>query len=336
MKKIVWIILFVLPLAGHCQKAPFKFGEIPLDEMTMTIYDKDSSAAAVILMDYGQAFITVNTTEAVMNFERHTRIKILNNEGLVWANASILLFHSGSAEEKVNGLKASSFNLEGGKIVETKMSKDGVFKEKYDRDYIQQKFTLPNVKVGTVIEYTYKKTSQFFTNFPNWQFQHNIPTRLSEYWAMFPKIFQYQQYMQGYVPVASYEVSDKLMVGTEVNAHHWISKNIPAFKSEPFMTCEEDYVSKINFALAVIDHTTHIENVMGTWEKLNADLLEHDDFGKVINGSKFLKDQVEQLVAGLTDHVQKISVISDYIKQNVVWYGVEDFYSAPLDRKSVV
>src|SRR5688572_31504277 len=187
------------------QKSPVKFGEIPMADMTMTVYDKDSSASAVILSDYGEAYVDLNGATATMTFERHTRIKILKKDGLKWADASIPLYHAGSTEEKVAGLKAVTYNLENGKIVESKMSKESVFKEKFNRNVNLQKFTLPNVKEGAVIEYSYKLISEFFTNFPNWEFQSTIPTRHSEYWAMIHNYFTYLKYMQGYVPATSYE-----------------------------------------------------------------------------------------------------------------------------------
>jgi hypothetical protein len=319
--------------SSFAQKSPIKFGEIPMEDMKMVVYGGDSSANAVVLTDYGIAYITVTSGGgAVLNFERHTRIKILKKEGLDFANSSILLYHAGSAEEKLANLKASSYNLEGGKVVETKMSKDGIFKEKYNRNYNQHKFTLPNVKEGSVIEYSYKKTSEFFTNFPNWQFQKTIPVRLSEYWAMIPSIFVYEKYMQGYVPVSSYDTKNQSYFDTEVKAHHWITQNVPAFKEEPFMTCEDDYISKLNFALSHINYSTHSEEIMGSWQKLNDNLLENDDFGKVIAKSGFLKDQVEQVTAGITEPIKKVEAISNHIKQTVEWDGEEDFYAGNFKK----
>jgi Domain of Unknown Function with PDB structure (DUF3857) len=326
------IIFFLTSLSSHGQKSPIRFGDIPMEDMKMTVYGKDSSAAAVVLVDYGVAYITVNAGGALLNFERHTRIKILKKEGLDFANSSILLYHSGSAEEKVVSLKASSYNLESGKIIETKMSKEGIFKEKYSRNFNQQKFALPNVKEGSVLEYTYRKTSEFFTHFPNWQFQAKIPTRWSEYWAMIPDLFIYEKYMQGYVPVSSYETKAQNYFDTDVKAHHWISQYVPAFKNEPYMTSEGDYISKMNFALSHINHTTHTEEIMGSWKKLNDDLLENDDFGRVIAKSGFLKEQVEKVIAGMTEPLKKIETISNYVKQNIEWDGEEDFYAGNIKK----
>lgn len=101
--------------------------------MTMTSYDKDSSAAAVILPDYGESAIVYRQNIGfILDFERITRIKILTKEGLEWGDFTIPLFKSGSTDEKLTGLKAVTYNLEDGKVVETKLKNDGIFKENFD------------------------------------------------------------------------------------------------------------------------------------------------------------------------------------------------------------
>ena len=55
----------------------------------MKSYNKDSSAAAVILVDYGEAYLNVGGNVIDMTFERHVRIKILKKEGLKWGDVSI-------------------------------------------------------------------------------------------------------------------------------------------------------------------------------------------------------------------------------------------------------
>ena len=315
------------------QKSPIKFGEIPLEDLKMTVYEKDSSASAVILSDYGEAYISASSMNAFLNFERHVRIKILKKDGFKWADCSILLFRSGSDVDNVQKLKASTYNLENGRIVETPMSKDAVFKEKFDRNFVIQKFSFPNVKEGSVVEYSYTIASQYFWNFPNWQFQYDIPVRWSEYWAMFPDFFFFEKYMQGYVPTTSYEVKNKNTGGLVTNAHHWISKDVPAFEAEPFMTSEEDYVSKINLALSHISFPGEpVREIMGTWAKLNAELLESENFGKAITGSGFLKKKAEELTVGVTDPLKKVTAIFDYVQKSFEWDGVKDKYCDNLKQ----
>jgi hypothetical protein len=339
MKNLLVAVFMVVAFhAANCQKSPIKFGEIPMEDMKMTSYPLDSSAVAVILSDFGYAYVNVSSVTASLIFERHVRIKILKKEGLGWADAAIPVYQVGASEERVSGLKASTYNLEGDKIVETKMLKDGTFKEKFNRNINLMKFTLPNVREGSVLEYSYSVNSDFLSNFPNWRFQYQIPVRYSEYWASIPDFFVMEKYMQGYVPPTAYEVKDRPKTNYSDKAYHWIMKNVPAFKVEPFMTSEEDYVSKINFALAYINFPGQpSREVMGSWEKLNTQLLESESFGRAITGSGFLKKKTEELVAGETDPMKKIEIIYNYVKQTLEWNDQNDFLADNLkdvfDRK---
>ncbi len=323
--------LLLVTIFTYAQKSPIKFGDIPMEDMKMTIYPKDSSAEAVVLVDYGKAYITEVGESAILTYERHKRIKILKKSGLSWADFAINLYHSGESEERISKLKAATYNFENGAIVETLMGKEGTFKEKFTRNTNRLKFTLPNVKEGSVIDVIYNVSSEFYTNFPNWKFQSTIPTRLSEYWAIIPEMFRYERYMQGYVS-SIYDVKNQLTAGINTFAHHWICKDVPAFKAEPYMTSEDDYVSRINFALASYKVGGIDREIMGSWEKLSEKLMEHEDFGKIIDKSNFLKSKVEELTKGMEDPIQKIKAIHTFVKENVEWDGDKDYYASDLKK----
>jgi Domain of Unknown Function with PDB structure (DUF3857)/Transglutaminase-like superfamily len=328
MKLYLSIIFIACVLLCNAQKPPIKFGEIPMEDMKMTSYESDSSAAAVILADFGEVNLMLTNLKESLEFERHVRIKILKKSGLDWATASILMYHSGSSEDRVTKLKATSYNMENGKIVETKMNKENIFKEKFNRNYNIQKFTLPNVKVGSVIEYSYTVSSDFLSRYPNWQFQYDIPARHSEYRAAIPDFFIMEKYMQGYLGTTSYEVKERNQVEYAEKIHQWVIKDVPAFKTEPDMTCEDDYVSKINFALAFINFPGQpTREIMGSWEKLNKSLLEYESFGRIIEGAGYLKKVTEEVVGGETDPMKKIEKIFNYVRNTIAWDNYEDYLS---------
>jgi len=204
MKAITTLSALLLSFIIYAQKAPIKFGDIPKADLVMTTYPEDESAPAVILEDYGEAYVSITASNASLIVKRHVRIKILKKEGLKWADIAIQLYHSGAAHEKVSNLKAVTYNLENGKITEHKLSKDGIFRERFNRNFNVEKFTMPNVKEGSVLEYSYTIYSDFIANFPNWQFQYTIPVRLSEYWEIIPDFFVMEKYMQGYIASTGY------------------------------------------------------------------------------------------------------------------------------------
>jgi hypothetical protein len=150
---------------------------------------------------------------------------------------------------------------------------------------------------------------------------------------MFPEFFFFEKYMQGYIAPTSYEIKNKANSDFQIQAHHWISKDVPAFKEEPFMTCEDDYVSKINLALSHISFPGQpVREIMGTWSKLNTVLLESESFGKAISGSNFLKKKVEEITTGVTDPQQKAAAIFSYVRNNMEWDGVKDKYTDNLKK----
>src|SRR5688572_25223738 len=175
------------------QKPPIKFGEVPEQALAMKSYPADSTAEAVVLADYGTSMISYSVqTGFELIFERTRRIKVLTEAGKKWADFTIQLYRDNDNSEKVSGIKGVTVNLENGKAVETKLKNDAVFKEKYSKNLELVKATLPNVKVGSVIDITYRIRSDFLFNFQDWEFQTTIPTVLSEYRAAIPEYFTYE------------------------------------------------------------------------------------------------------------------------------------------------
>lgn len=353
MKWLCLSLLFTVPIWNAFPQAPpVKFGDIPMEEMTMTSYPLDSSANAVVLVDYGEAHYEASaltqrgqmaspdgarrtsgwTTTTFLVYKRFTRIKILRKEGLYLGSVVIPLPY-GSEEASVSYLRASTFNLEQGQIVETEMNKNAIFKERVVKHFDTEKLTLPAVKVGSVLEISYTVRTPGSINFPNWQFQSSDPVRWSEYWAFIPRAFVFQKYMQGYVPANVYEATTQSKEGLDVDAFHWICNDVPAFRKEPFMTTERDYVSKINFELSqiVLPNYPTVE-LTGTWEKLTSNLMKHNDFGLVISKSGFLKDKVEQVTSGLSDPAQKIEAIHKYVTNNVEWNHRESVVAGDIKK----
>ena len=134
MLKILSSLLgLLISFTLFAQKPPIKFGEVPIEDLKLQVYPNDSAAVAVVLADFGQTTMEYDQVEGFyLLFDRITRIKILKKEGLEYANFTIPLYHSGTTDEKLSGLKAVTYNLENGKTVETKFKNDALIKEQYD------------------------------------------------------------------------------------------------------------------------------------------------------------------------------------------------------------
>lgn len=335
------------------QKPPIKFGEVSIDELKMKRYDKDTTASAIVLCDYGESRIEYLQGKGFsVKFERVRRVKIFSKEGYDWGNFSIPIYKSGTNEEDLTTLKAITYNLENGKIVESKLKNDAIFTEEADKNTKIVKFALSNVKEGSVIEILYKVSSPFTFNFQDWDFQTTIPVLWSEYRAHIPEYFDYKKLMQGYLATFINEVKteDKFItlqsraatdpatgvreaaVNEKVEFletyYRWVVKDAPAFREEPHMTTYRDYISSLNFELNTIQMPdSPIDTYNVSWEDLNHDYDKNSSFGGVVKGSSFLKDHVEKAIAGKTSESEKIGAIYDYVKSLIVWDGEYRKYS---------
>ena len=98
---------------------------------------------------------------------------------------------------------AVTYNLENGDVVKTKLNSEGVFKTKINDDWKMAKLSMPNVKVGSVIEFSYLLKSENLVRFPVCDFQYTIPVNYAEYKTEIPEYYIYKTILKGYVDVKS-------------------------------------------------------------------------------------------------------------------------------------
>ena len=160
----------------------------------MTVYEPDTSAAAVILFDNGQSLVQYDVGEKrfMLSFERFLRVKILKQSGTEWGNFTIPLNSSGLSREDLGSVDAVTYNLEGEKIQKTDMKKESTFKERENKYWEVAKLSLPADKVGSVIGLKYSISPPLVWNFRTWKFQYNIPVKWSQYDVVYPEYFKHQ------------------------------------------------------------------------------------------------------------------------------------------------
>jgi hypothetical protein len=331
----------------------FRFNRIEPKDFEKTAYELDTGAHAVILADVGTSEFEMERDHFEIRFKRTCRIKIIDNNGYDAAQVEIPLMKSGYSEEKILNLKGYSYNLEGGKVVETKMDGKAVFTDKLSRDYVERKFTLPAVKAGTIIEYSYTVSSPFYFNLQPWVYQHEYPCLWSEYSVTIPEFFDFAFLRQGYQPyvIDNDKTSDRRVYnmtyteGSEAHASehasitanvtttHWAMKNIPALKRESYTTTLKNHVAKIEFQLARVKYPNSPEKpVMDTWNKLYDRLLADEEFGLALDKNNgYLGDVVDDLIKGQTTDTAKARRIFNYVRQNFTCTDHSGLYlSKPL------
>lgn len=291
-----------------------KFGKIAEKEIALTTYDKDPDAPAVILFDKGYVSLGNFNT-----YERHIRIKIFKKEAYDKANFRIV--YSRRNEEGVDGLKASCFNMENGKLVETKASSDNIHDEEVNKSMNVKKVTIPGVREGSIIDFKYGINNP--SSIRDWNFQDDIPTIWSEYEMLIPEFYIFTKIGQGSTPYAVNEQDRKneTVTGTNysygLNTYHWIQKDVPAIKPEKYMSSIEDYRTRLTFHLEEIRPPGQlIRKVMGTWAETAKMLMDDEDFGDFIDKKGAMKDELASFIKETMTPIEKVQAVYDYVGKN--------------------
>jgi hypothetical protein len=341
--KLVLILAFLASFTNISaqEKSKVKFGKISADDFKQSVYSIDSSASAVIIADIGSSdFVGNNKGSFSLEFRKFMRAHILDKNGYDVANVEIPIYTNGNAEEELASLKAYTYNLENGKVVETKLdTKESVFKDKISKNLVIKKFTFPNIKAGSIIEYEYKLNSDFTFNLQPWEFQGDYPCLWSDYTVGMPEFYYYVTLMQGYQPfhirdrkdrTGNFTIADNGGAGrtdrTSFNAaitdFRWVMKDVPALKEESYTSTVKNHIAKIEFQLAEYRHPYVPKNVMGTWTQVCNELLKDEDFGYTLNRDNgWLSDVVKEASVGALNDLDKAKRIFSYLRDHMTCTG---------------
>lgn len=348
--------MLALCCLGLCQplqaqdRNPVKFGKISPADFDLSGKSFDSAADAVVIADVGRSEFLGNPKGwFTLEFRHFKRIKILKKAAFAAATIEIPLYSSGHAVEKLEGLKACTYNLENGKVTTTKLEDKSVFTDKISRNWIEKKFTFPDIREGSIVEYSYVQQSDFLFNLQPWSFQGDYPCLRSEYEVSMPDFFQYVTLNQGYLPVAHKSESKrvKFMVtipgGAErdeqfsfednVVDHKWTVQNIPALKEEPYTTALKNYIARIEFQLAAYRFPNSMpKDMMGNWLSVSNALMKDEDFGADLDKGNGWQDELKKITQGATTPLEKARKIFAWVRDNFTCTGFGSIYTSSSIR----
>ncbi|HNR06677.1 MAG TPA: DUF3857 domain-containing protein [Saprospiraceae bacterium] len=340
---IKWAIFGVIlpllpgfPALAQKEIPAFRFGKLPASNFIPKVCPIDSAAHAYYLFDHGQSTFLITPEVFKVVFERHFRIRIQDKSAFDQADISIPLYYKDpKSEEKLVELKGITYNLENGELVETKLEKSSIFKEKTGEHQNQVKFTMPNIREGSIIEVLYKIESDFLFNFQGWVFQHDIPVLESEYLTAIPEQLQYNPYFWGYLKVnVSREERKKPGYDFFEILNGYLIRNVPAFPSEPYIHNKENYRTRVEFELASTKFGIDYKEYTKSWAALNKLLLEDQQFGLQLSKTGYFKDEVAEIQANFSQPNDKINAAHQLIQQRMRWNGDHGIYTTGNIRKS--
>lgn len=329
-------------------KIPVKFGKVTTADFNVNTGGLDSAAEAVVIADFGiTSFEGDSRGSFTLVFQHSKRIRIRKRGGFDAATISIPIYVSGTVAEKVDGLRAVTYNLEDGKLVETRLDDKSIFTDKITKHLLVKKFTFPALQEGSIIEYTYTQRSPYLFNLQPWTFQGKYPCLWSEYQVDMPNFFQYVTLTHGFLPLNASVMDtrhlnfnlvvpggagrdERFTYDDDVITRRWVMRNVPALKEEAFTTTVDNYLSRIEFQL----HGYNFRNVapkdmMGNWYSVSEDLLKKEDFGADLDkNNSWLDDSIRTIIKGATHTREKAEKIYAWVRDNFTCTGHGALYTS--------
>ncbi len=336
MIKNIYLLLFILSLTQFSFSQEIEFGEVSKEELSEKFYEKDSSANAVILFKKRRTFYGANASSVELVTEIHERIKIYNKEGFDKATVTVNLFKSRSSKERISKLKAYTYNLENNKIVETKLDKNQIFENEFSYNYKQVKFTMPNVKEGSVIDITYKITSPFVLSIDELKLQYDIPIKHIEAEIQTPDGYNFRTKTKGgisFFPKHTRKRSSAL--DRTMDIQNYTLNDVPALKDEAFVDNINNYRAGVLFELISIVTPTTNRYYSQTWGDVAKTIGNDDDYKNELDKTNSFDDELDEIISDSQTEIDKMKSVFKYVKDNIQWNGIDGKYFYNGIRKTL-
>lgn len=321
-----------------------KWGKPTDQELQMTEYALDKEADAVVLYHKTDVSYQFTNNDFRVIYRVNTRLKVLKPEGKRVADGQIAYLENETnrtRREIVTGLKATAYNMEDGKLVKTKMERSMTSEERLDKNQMVLKFSVPQVKVGTVIEIEYRIDSDYYGNIRDWYAQRDIPVLYTCYELSIPEWFTFNIEETGMNHMEKKESSEPMTLlfsgGTEnilTNIKTFVGRNLPALKDDDFVWHAADYGDKVTAELAGIFIPGSVyKSYTSTWDDIDNQLLSDEDFGGRLKRNSPLKDEI--IAAGIpdiSDKKERIAAVWKLLKSKVRWNGDYAFWGKSASK----
>lgn len=337
------VVVFLLFGFFKINAQKYELGKVTVAQLQEKVYPKDTTAPAAIIFKKGRTFFTYNKSNGFSaNHVYEFKIKIYKKEGLSWADQKVRFYigYENLNEDRLEFSQALTYNLENGTIVKTKLDNQGTFKKKINKYWNEKTITLPNVKVGSVIEYKYILKSENIVKLPDFDFQYEIPVDYFEYQTEIPEFYIYKTILTGKTPITS---DSKLVSGSQSfdNEHNqtnvlsykqinsfYTGKDIPALVFEPFVNNIDNYKGSIQFELERIRYPDEpVKDYSLTWEGVASTIFKDKDFGKELSQNVFLQEDVRKLVQNVESHEERLNIIFKFVQNKMNWNDENGYYA---------
>lgn len=318
MKRIFTLLLVFASFSSWSQTV--KMGKFTEEEINYSSVPYEPDANAVVLWEEGESKFFGNILETTYLF----KIKILTEAGKEHADIRVRYYEGSDKTENINGVKAQITSFTNGQAETIKVEKDQIYDVELGEGYKEMRISFPNVQVGSILEYTYKKADKNLTFLDGWTFQNSIPTLGSQYQIKMIPELDYKMITQGNNLIFNAETS------AEYGLYRWTLRNLYSLKEEPYMKNYRDYIERIEFQLSQYQtggaNGPQWKDVLNTWEMLGDELMATYREKGFYRSNPIEKELLDIDLSGETQ-TEKARKAYYYVRDNFTAKGVDFIYA---------
>lgn len=338
MRQILCMTVYIIVLffnGSSLVAQKFELGKVSMKELQEKVCPTDTSAVAAVLFSKAKTVFVYEKQGFYLNHIYEFRIKIYKKSGLNWANVRVPYYvgFKNLRNDIVLFSDCVSYNLVNNEIVKTKLKSEGTFDTEINEYWDEASVTMPNVQVGTVIEYKYTIKSYNFSKFPTFNFQYSIPANFAEYRTEIPEFYIYNPINTGFAKITSHSeigfgyqnYDDEYNQGLhmsykQINSVHK-TENVPALKEENFIDNLNNYQSTIEYELEKTRFPEVPEKVFTeTWEDVARSIYKDKEFGEQLNQKGHFREDLKLILKNNdSTELDKVKTIFKFVQNKMNW-----------------
>ncbi|WP_060872582.1 DUF3857 domain-containing protein [Myroides odoratus] len=335
------IILLLLVLGSPIVVLGQDFlGKVTLEELREEKDLVSPEADASVLYEEGKVYFDyIPNVGFKMNQVVSRKIKVYTKEGISYVDLSVPYYVGKGVIEQVKIDQVFTYNEKDGKIEKSKLKSNAVFDDKTNENWKKKQVIIPDVKEGSIVEYKYTITSDYFNIIPAWYFQRNIPIRKSSYEVRIPEYLVYTNRLKGDVNIVrSNKTETKKIrvtnthpfkeVSLQETIQNYTVTNVAPIKSEPYIDNMENYRGSIQFDLSMIHYPNSNPKVISLSEDdLIKSIYENGNFKNQLEQTKYFEKAIDLASYKELTEEEKLNKVLTFVKENISWNEKQGYYT---------
>jgi hypothetical protein len=213
-----------------------EFGKFTDQELQIEKVSFEPEAKYVVLYKSGDSYFKYGG----IHTDYFYRYKVLTDESSDFGDFRISFYRGDNLFEQVSQVKAQVSYLDGNSRKNIRLGNEAIKEVDLGDGYFEIRIAFPQVKKGSILEFSYKKVSKMLSLLDGWGFQGEYPSLYSSYRFKAPIFFQYQMIIQGR------RLAEATKVTERSNSYSWMLRDIPSLPIEPFVGSLIDYQERVD------------------------------------------------------------------------------------------